>query len=75
MKGTQWKLKSAVLRCPTCKAYIVAEFAGSWRFRHPTKIEKAKAHIDSPASQVVLSRAYACEEQEPPPNAKDDSDG
>ena len=63
MKGTQWVTKTPRLHCP-CGRVLHMEGKGKWRLI-----------VDSPPSEKTLSISHPIDEQEPPPSAKEDSDG
>jgi hypothetical protein len=66
MKGTQWVTKTPRLHCP-CGRVVHMEGKGKWRLV-----------VDSAPSEKTLSISHpidAVDEQEPPPSAKEDSEG
>ncbi len=72
----KWTTAGPILKCPYCKHYLVHEQRGPCKLRGPTKDEIAEAFRDSPKPQDILSYARTREdESEPPPSAKEDSDG
>lgn len=75
MKGTQWVIKTPRLKC-RCGATLHFECRGRWAIKY----DSAPSSIPSltlPLKQDRLIKKYRneAEEQEPPPSAKDDSEG
>ncbi len=77
-KGTQWVIKTPRLKC-RCGTTLHFECRGRWAIKY----DSAPSSIPSltlPSKQDIYSRLIAkyeqeVAEQEPPPSAKNDSDG
>jgi hypothetical protein len=82
MKGTQWVIKTPRLKC-RCGCTLHFECRGRWAIKYDSAPSEYTLSMSPTKLQGILKEQElrddrlikAIEEQEPPPSAKDDSEG